>query len=69
MPIAVVAAVKQELHTLCALLDLPRADHHDGRAFPLGRLHGHGVVLALCGTGKVAEAPRPRLLPLGAEPD
>ncbi|MFM2405363.1 MAG: hypothetical protein RL223_3243 [Pseudomonadota bacterium] len=56
-PLAIVAAMRQELH---AVLALPGAcwhtQHHAGREFHCGTLHGQPVVAVLCGIGKVAAA-------------
>ncbi len=55
-PLAIVAAMHQELRALLALLDAPRRITLGGREFHLGSIHGAPVVLALSGIGKVAAA-------------
>ncbi len=53
----VLSALAEEQQGLAALLDGARpAVAHAGRHFTTGTLHGHPVVLALCGIGKVAAA-------------
>ena len=55
-PLAIVSAMEQELRALLPLLQRPRTVQRAGRNFHLGELHGHAVVLALSGIGKVAAA-------------
>ena len=54
--IAVLSALAQEQRGLVELLQRPDKVLHAGREFWLGNLHGHNVVLALSGIGKVAAA-------------
>lgn len=46
----------EELHALIRLLEAAQRVKLAGRVFHTGRLHGHDVVLALSGIGKVAAA-------------
>ena len=55
-PLAIVSAMRQELRALLPLLQQRRSVERAGRTFHLGELHGHAVVLALSGIGKVAAA-------------
>lgn len=55
-PLAIVSAMHQELSALLPLLQQGRRVELAGRSFHLGELHGHTVVLALSGIGKVAAA-------------
>jgi adenosylhomocysteine nucleosidase len=55
-PLAIVSAMHQELRALLPLLQQRRSIERAGRTFHLGELHGHAVVLALSGIGKVAAA-------------
>ena len=55
-PLAIVSAMHQELRALLPLLRQRRSVERAGRTFHLGELHGHAVVLALSGIGKVAAA-------------
>jgi adenosylhomocysteine nucleosidase len=61
-PLAIVSAMHQELRALLSLLQHPRRVERAGRSFHLGELHGHPVVLALSGIGKVAAATTATLL-------
>ena len=54
--IAILSALAQEQRGLVELLQRPDKVLHAGREFWLGNLHGHNVVLALSGIGKVAAA-------------
>ena len=54
--IAIVGAMRQELHALMPLLNGHRSERIAGREFHLGTIHGRPVVLALSGIGKVAAA-------------
>jgi adenosylhomocysteine nucleosidase len=53
---AILSALPEEQAGLHALLQDPQKVQHAGRSFWLGSLHGHAVVLALSGIGKVAAA-------------
>ncbi len=53
---AVLSAMQEELQALIPLLDQARRVSIGGREFHRGRIHGHDVVLALSGIGKVAAA-------------
>jgi adenosylhomocysteine nucleosidase len=55
-PLAIVSAMQEELHALIPLLDEPRRVKVGARQFHLGSMHGHAVVLARSGIGKVAAA-------------
>ena len=59
---ALVAAMQQELAALASALQLHAIEHHAGRAFHVGRLDGHEVVLVRSGIGKVAAAATALLL-------
>ncbi len=48
--------MQEELHALIPLLDEPQCIRVGGRQFHLGLMHGHAVVLARSGIGKVAAA-------------
>ena len=61
-PLAIVSAMHQELCALLPLLQHARRVERAGRSFHLGELHGHPVVLALSGIGKVAAATTATLL-------
>ncbi|MEQ1686826.1 MAG: 5'-methylthioadenosine/adenosylhomocysteine nucleosidase [Burkholderiaceae bacterium] len=61
-PLAIVSAMQQELRALLPLLQNARRVERAGRSFHLGELHGHPVVLALSGIGKVAAATTTTLL-------
>ncbi len=61
-PIALVGAMQQELAALLARCETDRVVRVAGRDFHVGRLHGHEVVLVLCGIGKVAAATTTTLL-------
>lgn len=56
MTTAILSALPEEQAGLAAGLQQARRSIHAGRAFWQGRLHGHDVVLALSGIGKVAAA-------------
>jgi adenosylhomocysteine nucleosidase len=55
-PLAIVSAMQEELHALIPLLEEPRRVDVGARRFHLGFMHGHAVVLARSGIGKVAAA-------------
>lgn len=61
-PLAILSAMHQELHALLPLLQNARRIERAGRSFHFGELHGHPVVLALSGIGKVAAATTATLL-------
>jgi adenosylhomocysteine nucleosidase len=61
-PIAIVSAMHDELSHLLALMPDEHKQTRAGREFWVGHLHGHGVVLALSGIGKVAAATTATLL-------
>ncbi len=61
-PLAIVSAMHQELRALLPFLQQQRSVEQAGRTFHLGQLHGHAVVLALSGIGKVAAASTATLL-------
>ncbi len=54
--------MQQELAALLARCETDRLVRLAGRDFHVGRLHGHEVVLVLCGIGKVAAATTATLL-------
>lgn len=54
--------MQQELAALLARCETDRVVRLAGRDFHVGRLHGHPVVLVLCGIGKVAAATTATLL-------
>jgi adenosylhomocysteine nucleosidase len=56
MTTAILSALPDEQAGLHALLQGASMVQHAGRSFWRGRLHGHAVVLALSGIGKVAAA-------------
>jgi adenosylhomocysteine nucleosidase len=56
MTTAILSALPEEQSSLVQHLAHPQRVVRAGRAFWLGELHGHGVVLALSGIGKVAAA-------------
>lgn len=56
MTIAILSALPQEQEGLVHALSDAQATAHAGRMFWRGRLHGHDVVCALSGIGKVAAA-------------
>jgi adenosylhomocysteine nucleosidase len=60
--IAVVSAMREELHALHDDLHGPRIERVAGRDFHLGTLHGRPALLVLAGIGKVAAATTAALL-------
>ena len=56
MTTAILSALPEEQSGLVATLQQPQRRVHAGRTFWTGSLHGHRVVLALSGIGKVAAA-------------
>jgi len=60
--IAVVSAMREELHALHDDLHGPRIERVAGRDFHLGTLHGRPALLVLAGIGKVAAATTTALL-------
>lgn len=56
MTIAILSALPEEQHGLAQALAQRHTVQHAGRRFETGALHGHSVVLALSGIGKVAAA-------------
>lgn len=60
--IAIVSAMREELHALHDDLHDARQERIAGRDFHRGRLHGHDAVLVLSGIGKVAAATTTALL-------
>lgn len=54
--IAIISALPEEQGSLVQALQQPEPVTHAGRTFWRGALHGHEVVLALSGIGKVAAA-------------
>ena len=56
MTTAILSALPEEQLSLHQLLQHPRTVQHAGRQFVQGQLHGHRIVLALSGIGKVAAA-------------
>lgn len=56
MTIAILSALAEEQHGLVDAMEGMQGQRHAGRDFWLGRLHGHEVVCALSGIGKVAAA-------------
>ena len=61
-PVAIVSAMRDELHALLPLLNDARTLDLASRRFHRGSIHGHDVVLALSGIGKVAAATTATLL-------
>ena len=61
-PVAVVAAMEEELRALLPLLANAQRVERAGRTLHVGRLHGQRVVLARSGIGKVAAATTATLL-------
>lgn len=55
-PVAIVSAMAEELAALLAQARDVTVQHHAGRRFHVGTLHGVPVVLVLSGIGKVAAA-------------
>jgi adenosylhomocysteine nucleosidase len=60
--IAIVSAMREELHALHDDLHDARIERAAGRDFHCGELHGHAAVLVLSGIGKVAAATTTALL-------
>jgi adenosylhomocysteine nucleosidase len=60
--IAIVSAMREELHALHEDLHGERIERIAGRDFHLGTLHGHAALLVLSGIGKVAAATTTALL-------
>jgi adenosylhomocysteine nucleosidase len=60
--IAIVSAMREELHALHEDLTAARIDRVARRDFHIGVLHGHHALLVLCGIGKVAAATTTALL-------
>ena len=56
MSLAILSALPQEQHGLVHAMHGAEAVAHAGRQFWRGRLHGHALVCALSGIGKVAAA-------------
>ena len=56
MTIAILSALPQEQAGIANLLTEPSITNHASRSYTRGKLHGHAVVLALSGIGKVAAA-------------
>jgi len=56
MTLAILSALAEEQHGLVDAMQDMQCLRHAGRDFWLGRLHGHEVVCALSGIGKVAAA-------------
>jgi len=56
LTIAIMSALPQEQGSLVHALQQPERIERAGRSFCRGQLHGHDVVLALSGIGKVAAA-------------
>ena len=55
-PLGIVSAMRPELAALLGLLEDESVEEVAGRRLHRGRLHGHEVVMVLCGIGKVAAA-------------
>ncbi len=55
-PLGIVSALPDELCALLSLVEAPRSSTVAGRQLHQGRLHGHEVVVVLCGIDKVAAA-------------
>jgi adenosylhomocysteine nucleosidase len=55
-PLGIVSALPEELSALLSLVEAAHTSNVAGRQLHQGRLHGHEVVLVLCGIGKVAAA-------------
>ena len=55
-PLGIVSALPEELSALLSLVEAAYTSNVAGRQLHEGRLHGHEVVLVLCGIGKVAAA-------------
>lgn len=56
MILAILSALPEEQAGIAALLSDASATDYAGRRYTCGQLHGHAVVLALSGIGKVAAA-------------
>lgn len=56
MTLAILSALAEEQHGLVDAMEGMQCQRHAGRSFWRGRLHGHEVVCALSGIGKVAAA-------------
>lgn len=61
-PVAIVAAMREEMRALLPLMSDVQTIARAGREFHLGRLGGRRVVLVRCGIGKVAAATTAALL-------
>ncbi len=55
-PLGIVSALPEELSALLSLVETAHTSNVAGRQLHEGGLHGHEVVLVLCGIGKVAAA-------------
>lgn len=61
-PLALLSAMREEMHTLAAALHDARVERLAGREFHVGRLAGRPVVVVYSGIGKVAAATTAALL-------
>lgn len=61
-PVAIVAAMREEMRALLPLMSDVQTSVRAGREFHRGLLHGRRVVLVRCGIGKVAAATTAALL-------
>lgn len=61
-PVAIVAAMREEMHALLPLMSQVQTVVRGGREFHRGVLHGRRAVLVRCGIGKVAAATTAALL-------